>query len=241
MDSVILDEEIKQSLIQRVKSFEENRQLYLQSGTPYRLGLLLYGSPGSGKTSMASALAGYFARDVYVMGNLSNMDDDELQILFAGLPERAIVLFEDIDAAGLGDRSKPSSEDTKRRGITLAAMLEATDGISSPENIIVIMSTNRKEVLDEALLRPGRIDMKVHFGLPTHEQAKDLFLRVYDNTNHVSLDLESLAQEFAEKIPKPPAFSAAAIKGHLIKHFKDPQKAVTSTESWIEQEQQITA
>ncbi|KAM0451116.1 hypothetical protein ACHAPV_010152 [Trichoderma viride] len=173
------------------------------------------------------------------------MDDDELQILFAGLPDRAIVLFEDIDAAGLGDRSKPSGEDTKRRGTTLAAMLEATDGISSPENIIIIMSTNRKEVLDEALVRPGRIDMKVHFGLPNHEQVKRLFLRVYTNGNHGDFDLESLAQEFAEKIPKSPVFSAAAIKGYLMQHLRDPQEAVTSTEPWVfsqvkEQEQQIT-
>lgn len=121
-----------------------------------------------------------------------------MQELFSDLPDRCIVLLEDIDTAGLGDKRDdgadpaPTAKDApidpndpnhknkrSRSGITLAGLLNVIDGVASHEGHVLIMTTNRPEKLDPALKRPGRVDMHIAFTLATKFQAREIFLRMY--------------------------------------------------------------
>jgi chaperone BCS1 len=75
------------------------------------------------------------------------------------------------------DRDNPA----KKQGISLSGLLNAIDGVASHEGRVLIMTTNFPEKLDEALVRPGRVDMKVAFSLATREQICELFIRMYSS------------------------------------------------------------
>lgn len=174
---------------------------YSSRGIPYRRGYLFSGPPGTGKSSLSIALAGVFGLGLYAVNlNDSNMTEERMQELFSELPDRCIVLLEDIDSAGLGDKrdsdaadaaapakagpvdpNDPNAQKNKRSrsGITLAGLLNVIDGVASHEGHVLIMTTNHPEKLDPALKRPGRVDMHIAFTLATKFQAREIFLRMY--------------------------------------------------------------
>ena len=182
---------------------------YSNRGIPYRRGYLLHGPPGTGKSSLAWAISGVFGVDIYCISLVDpNLTEEELGMLFTSLPRRCVVLLEDIDSAGLSkrqeinanDRSKTdatttstisaeitkavesvqkSSDKKDKQGISLSGLLNAIDGVASHEGRVLIMTTNFPDKLDEALIRPGRIDMKVAFTNATRTQIRELFTRMY--------------------------------------------------------------
>lgn len=139
------------------------------------------------------------------------LTEEELGMLFTNLPARCIVLLEDIDTAGLirndpasdeektKNESKESesfnvqnlaqalktanqqSEEERKKGISLSGLLNIIDGVASHEGRVLVMTTNRPEKLDEALIRPGRVDHQVAFDNATKHQIKELFERMYAN------------------------------------------------------------
>lgn len=186
---------------------------YSNRGIPYRRGYLLYGPPGTGKSSLAWALAGVFGLDIYVISLADpQLDESDLANLFTSLPRRCFVLLEDIDSAGLSRREEPDhtseakegteafkigveiskafqsvkkSNEKEKQGISLSGLLNSIDGVASHEGRVLIMTTNHLEKLDEALIRPGRIDLKVPFTNATTTQIRELFLRMYtEETPH---------------------------------------------------------
>jgi chaperone BCS1 len=206
LDSVILDAAIKERLLRDVREYLDPRTKawYVSRGIPYRRGYLLSGPPGTGKTSLTAALAGFFGLDIYVLSLLDKeIDEAALEQLFSRLPRRCIVLLEDIDAAGLTRKSvkkalsdKGSKKKSKRKSsseepasrVSLSGLLNAIDGVSSSEGRILIMTTNVPEELDPALVRPGRVDMDVKFQLPQQPEMKKMFLRMYEGISERSLD-----------------------------------------------------
>ncbi|KAG3177051.1 hypothetical protein PC129_g25529, partial [Phytophthora cactorum] len=107
--SVILDEGVKEAVVDDVNDFMERQQWYVDRGIPYRRGYLLFGPPGSGKTSFIQALAGELDFSV-AMINLSEMGmtDDKLAYLLTKLPKRSLLLLEDADAAFINRRQRES-------------------------------------------------------------------------------------------------------------------------------------
>ncbi|EIN05401.1 P-loop containing nucleoside triphosphate hydrolase protein [Punctularia strigosozonata HHB-11173 SS5] len=100
LSSIVLDPGIAERVIADARDFLASRAWYAKRGIPFRRGYLLYGAPGSGKTSLIHSLAGELAVDVYVISlSQSGMDDNKLARLIAELPEKCIALMEDIDAA----------------------------------------------------------------------------------------------------------------------------------------------
>jgi chaperone BCS1 len=198
LDSVILDTAIKDRLLKDLKEYLDPRTKawYQSRGIPYRRGYLLSGPPGTGKTSLTAALAGYFGLDIYILSLLDKeIDEAALEQLFSRLPRRCIVLLEDIDAAGLTRKPRKSSTTSSSKGskrkkkrkqeeespsrVSLSGLLNAIDGVSSSEGRVLIMTTNAPEELDPALVRPGRVDMDVKFTLPRRPEMKKMFMRMY--------------------------------------------------------------
>jgi chaperone BCS1 len=138
----------------------------------------LYGPPGTGKTSLVSGLAAHFGLSVYCV-NLTEFNDRSLMAAISQVPRNSVLLFEDIDCMKGGQkRESPVKELTDsdgkanttgagNNGVTLSGLLNVLDGFFAPTGVLFMMTTNRIETLDPALLRPGRIDYKLYLGAAT--------------------------------------------------------------------------
>jgi chaperone BCS1 len=162
---------------------------YSEQGIPYQRGYLWYGPPGTGKSSLSLSIASEFGLDINVV-NLSSIDDKALLKLFSELPPQCLVLLEDIDAASskrfedtdpTGDQNDKCSSPKKplRKMVSLSTLLNVIDGVGSPEGRVLVMTTNHPERLDDALMRPGRVDMKVEFQLTDSKMMTQLFYLVF--------------------------------------------------------------
>jgi mitochondrial chaperone BCS1 len=160
---------------------------------PYHRGYLLYGPPGTGKTSLVSALAAKSGMSIYIV-NLSEFNVRTLKTAMNEVPENSLILFEDIDCMKAGNRRDDLSELRERQhsaagsektdvanrfGVTLSGLLNVLDGVHAPANVVYVMTTNKVEALDPALLRPGRIDYRLFMGEASESQRIELYLRFF--------------------------------------------------------------
>ncbi len=121
-----------------------------------------------------SAIAGELKMDLYLLNiSGSNMDDERLVGLMADVRPGTIVLMEDVDCT-FPDRD--TSKEAK--GVTLSGLLNCLDGIQSREGCLIFMTSNYADKLDPALVRPGRVDVKLEFGYATLDQAMRLRDRI---------------------------------------------------------------
>ncbi|KAG6815784.1 hypothetical protein H0H87_011377, partial [Tephrocybe sp. NHM501043] len=123
--------------------------------------------------------------------------------------------------------------------ITFSGLLNAIDGIGSDEGRVFIATTNWADRLDPALLRPGRIDVKIEYKLATHAQASALFVRFFgravsQNSTMTLSEVEDLATQFTASIPEH-EFSIAELQGFLVTCKDDPKRAVESAGEWVGQ------
>ena len=175
LDSVVLDAGVARYLHDDIHGFFSRRQWYAQMGIPWRRGYLFYGPPGTGKTSVAYALAGELRLKLCVL-SLTNpkLTDNVMADLLQRTPPRSLILIEDIDAFFVA-REK---QDTRVQ-ISFSGLLNAIDGAGAQEGRIVVLTTNHREHLDAALIRPGRIDVEIELGNATAAQVQGLLLRFF--------------------------------------------------------------
>jgi len=226
LTSVILDKDVKDRVLEDLKDFLKSGPWYTDRGIPYRRGYLLYGTPGSGKTSFIQALAGSLNYNICLL-NLAErgLTDDRLNHLLSNTPERSITLLEDVDAAFGVDRGA-SAEEGFRSSVTFSGLLNALDGVASAEERIIFMTTNHPERLDPALIRPGRVDVREELGHASEYQAREMFRRFYKDRPDL---LERFIREIG--IKKGAHISMAALQGHFVFHKSDPEKAVATARS----------
>ena len=180
IESVILDKGVKEKVVADVEDFLGSGNWYYDRGIPYRRGYLLHGPPGSGKSSFIQALAGSLDYNIAIL-NLSErgLTDDRLNHLLTVIPKRTLVLLEDADAAFSNRRVQSDSDGYQGANVTFSGLLNALDGVASAEERVLFLTTNHVERLDEALIRPGRVDMTIRLGGATKWQIEHLWDRFY--------------------------------------------------------------
>ena len=195
-------EEEKQELVE-VVDFLKNPKKYKALGARIPAGVLLEGPPGTGKTLLAKAVAGEAGVPFF---SISGSDFVEMFVgvgasrvrsLFedAKKAERAIIFIDEIDAVGRR-RGAGMGGGNDEREQTLTHLLIEMDGFEGNESIIVIAATNRSDVLDPALLRPGRFDRKILVGSPD-VKGREAILRVHAKNKPLAEDvnLKVVAQQ----------------------------------------------
>lgn len=180
LTSVVLAGDLRDQLVDDLERFLADEEIYVRLGLPYHRGILLHGPAGTGKTSVAKVLAGHLGLDIYCLPLSSMKEDTDIGRMLANVGPRSMLLIEDIDVVHAAkDRD---STDEVVGGVTLTGLLNALDGVATPHGSIVLMTTNRLEVLDAALRRPGRADLTVLIDYLDDEQMGRLFQAIYGPT-----------------------------------------------------------
>lgn len=184
-----------ESVEARVRGFVAAREDYERTGIPWRFGILLHGAPGTGKTSLAHALASQLGLRLCVIPLADLRGDEELVSAFTAVGENAIVLLEDVDSAFRKRRNQEAA------GVTFSGFLNCIDGLLAPHNgRVLIMSTNHPERLDPALIRPGRVDLRVEVPHLSREAAADYVDRLFP---HVATRHDIVDEVMATEHPTP--------------------------------------
>ncbi len=192
-------DEVKEELFEIV-DFMKSPQKYQKMGAKIPKGVLFYGPPGTGKTLLASAVAGETNSSFFnVTGSefvekYVGVGAKRIRTLFEKARKEApsIIFIDEIDAVG----AKRHLESNNEKDQTLNQLLVEMDGFNKDSNVLIIGATNRLDLLDEALLRPGRFDRHIHIGAPNyHTRFEILKVHTDDKPIDKSVNLELLAKK----------------------------------------------
>jgi len=212
MESVILPVGVSEALLADLQTFFNSESWYSERGIPWRRGLLFEGIPGTGKTSIVTALAGELGLDLYICSITgTGMNDERLVSSLLNVNPHSAILLEDIDGLVNGRDLKAEN------GVTFSGLLNALDGVASKPGIVTFMTTNHAENLDPALIRSGRVDHRQDFTHATVEQADRFYRRFFNGTQQSVLDLTSYQ----------PNRTIADIQAILMDNRNEPLKALS--------------
>ncbi|EMS53322.1 putative mitochondrial chaperone BCS1-B [Triticum urartu] len=208
-DTLAMDMKQKRAIVDDLDRFIKRKDYYRRIGKAWKRGYLLYGPPGTGKSSLIAAIANHLRFDIYDL-ELTGVDSNsDLRRLLVGMTNRSILVVEDIDCTielkqreeadeEPATKSSPTEKKKAEDKVTLSGLLNFVDGLWSTtgEERIIIFTTNYKERLDPALLRPGRMDMHIHMGYCTKEAFRILANNYHSIDYHATYpEIEALIQE----------------------------------------------
>jgi ATP-dependent 26S proteasome regulatory subunit len=250
LDTIVLQNDIKNKIKNDLQLFLNSEEWYQHRDIPYTRGYLFYGHPGTGKTSMIKGLSLFSKRHIhYLMLNEVENDSQLIELVKSINFKETILVIEDIDAMlnvvksrnleqksyeefiGGKDKDKKMTkeewekfeqEKNKRSTITLSGLLNVIDGVFSCHGRVLIMTTNHPEILDSALIRPGRIDCKFSFNNCNIEQIGKLYEMFFNK------ELSELNRYQLGKIRKE--YSPAHITSIFLRYRNNPDIALENLE-----------
>jgi chaperone BCS1 len=217
IDTVLVDDDRVEKVVEDMRWFYAAHDWYAARGVPWRRGYLFYGPPGTGKSSLIRALASELSIDIATLDvGRATLTDDDLREALMSTPKGALIAIEDIDAV-----FTQRDGGDKRSGVSFSGLLNAIDGVAAQEGRALIMTTNHKEKLDPALIRPGRADVHTELGLVGSKTARRLFDRFFPAEDALSAQFEAQLGTTRN--------SPAEIQGWLLANCSDPSSAALAT------------
>ena len=231
----------KEIIFDKIKFFMNNAEWYKERGIPHTLGFLLWGEPGCGKTGFIKALMNYTGRHGVTIKLNKRFDMNRLKEIMTDdmisdlkIPQnKRILIFEDIDCMGdivksreeTPAKNQKSSKDMDIEKLeelileetcynnNLSYFLNILDGLQECPGRIIVMTTNKPEILDNALIRPGRVDHNIHFTLASTKDTIDI-LEFYWKEKCIYDDLPS------EKLSHAMIVNICRTSNNIIESYK---------------------
>lgn len=203
------------------------KEWYLEHGIPYKRSYMFYGPPGSGKSSLIQVLAGVFDRNVcFLQPSHDDMSDDAFKEAVKTVPKNSVIVLEDMDS--LFDERRRSRN--PRCPLTFSGFLNGLDGLGAPEGQMFCLTTNFIDKLDSALLRAGRMDVRMELPHASQQQIQQLFKSFFaDNEDQWTVD--EFASSFGNQVMSEGKgnISMASLQNHFINHRKStPEETCNS-------------
>ncbi|RME79392.1 MAG: AAA family ATPase [Methanobacteriota archaeon] len=206
LDDVAGYDDVKDELLQAIKIPLEKPELAYTYGLKPPKGILLFGPPGTGKSYLMKAFAKelkyplLYIKTSDILSPYYGESEKKISEIFKIARKKApvILFFDEIDAIGK-KRGASSMDDVTPR--ILNTLLQELDGVAAKEPIIFVAATNVPNLLDKALLRPGRIDKVIYMGVPDKEDRKEIFAYYLKDLPTQDIDLDKLAKESERYTP----------------------------------------
>jgi chaperone BCS1 len=178
LDEIYIPSIEKDQIIKCIDNFITNKPRYIKFGRTYKTSFLLTGVPGSGKSSIAKAIALKYNRRIYVLNFTKNLTDDTLISLFSDINNDSILLLEDIDAYFIDRKAQDVN-------VSFSVLINCLDGVlSKGEGLIIFITANNPDRLDPALLRPGRVDKIIKFDYPKKKEIEEAFYAITEQDSN---------------------------------------------------------
>ncbi|KAL7232438.1 hypothetical protein ACSBR2_010460 [Camellia fascicularis] len=212
-DTLAMDPKKKQEIVSDLITFTKSKDYYKKIGKAWKRGYLLFGPPGTGKSTMIAAMANLIEYDIYDLELTAVKDNSELRKLLIDTSGKSIIVIEDIDCSldltgqrkkkekekpekKEGDKANPIEEEEKKKKdaedskVTLSGLLNFIDGLWSAcgGERIIVFTTNYVEKLDPALIRRGRMDKHTEMSYCSFEAFKVLARNYLDLESHDSFE-----------------------------------------------------
>lgn len=156
-----------EEIFSNIQMFLDEEDQYLKYGVPFKMNFLLYGLPGSGKSSLITTIASKFDFDIAYLNITKDLDDNTFTRAITNLPDNSILVIEDMDALFIERDSKSC--------LSFSTVLNVLDGIIRKHKLITFITTNHKDKLDLALKRSGRIDYEIEFKHASKKQITNMY------------------------------------------------------------------
>lgn len=246
---LFLSTKVRRELYKCLDDFVANREWYRKNGKPYRLNIILYGPPGTGKTELTRHISDYLNSDLYNMSPL-DMGNSSLRGAAKSLTgERlAVIGIEDFESIALSrtfktkrdrlnklredgkteeleelkkqDKDMVSLENVRYSGYDISEFLNALQGLRVMENLVIVMTTNHIDMIDEAVTRGSRCNLKLYVGPLGLEEVKGKFEHQYDQPfpNYIR-DIKPIKACDLDELSSKNAFDADGFLTGLINGY----------------------
>jgi chaperone BCS1 len=219
----------KKAMVDDLKNFldEKTTIKYKKLGITHKRTYLFEGIPGAGKSSFIMALASHFGFNLAIISFTPKMTDNDLIRLLRCLEEKdennVFIIFEDMDCIFKARKEN----DENKNAITFSGLLNALDGITTSENLICFITTNYKNNLDSALIRPGRVDYIMNFDYAIKEQIIEIFKIYTCETSTDETETAKIAKEFYDSLQDLNIkISTSLLQQYLMKYLDKPEDAI---------------
>ncbi|EOY23657.1 P-loop containing nucleoside triphosphate hydrolases superfamily protein, putative [Theobroma cacao] len=213
-DTLVMDVDLKNRVKADLEMFLKSKQYYHRLGRVWKRSYLLYGASGTGKSSFVAAMARFLSFDVYDVDLSKVSDDSDLKMLLLQTTSRSMIVVEDLDRFLM----------EKSRNVSLSGILNFMDGIVSccGEERVLVFTMNSKDQVDQAVLRPGRIDVHIQFPLCDFSAFKSLA------NSYLGVKEHKLFPHVEEIFQGGASLSPAEIGEIMISNRSSPTRALKS-------------